>query len=255
MSVNGANPWIASPRPNPRARLRLICSPYAGGNSLIFRRWPEHLPADVEVCAIQLPGRGRRMREQPPTRLDDLMRELVPALVPHLDRPFALFGHSMGALIAFELARRLSSEHGLPPLQLFVSGRRAPQCPRTRPYTYDLPEPEFLRELSRLNGTPREVLENEELVRLILPIVRADFALTETYGYTAGPPLDCPIAAFGGLDDADVSVEHLEAWREHTSASFSLRMLPGDHFFLDADPAPLLRSLSQDLSQLACHAC
>lgn len=194
------------------------------------------------------------MREAPLTQLGALMRSLAPALRPHLDKPFALFGHSMGALISFELARVLRREHGLLPLHLFVSGRRAPQCERAGPYTYDLPEPEFLQELRRLNGTPREVLENTELVRLMLPVVRADFALTQTYNYAVEHPLACPISAYGGLGDSDVTADQLEAWREHTTAAFSSSMLPGDHFFLNTNPAPLLQLLSQELRRVSRNA-
>lgn len=246
--------WISYVNPNPRAALRLICSPYAGGNSLIFRRWADYLPADVEICTIQLPGRERRLRESPLTQVGELMRPLVPALLPHLDKPFALFGHSMGALVSFELARVLRKEHGLSPLHLFVSGRRAPQCARTEPYTYDLPEPQFLQELRRLNGTPREVLENTELIRLMLPVIRADFALTQTYNYSVEPPLECPISAYGGLQDNDVTADQLEGWHEHTTAEFSSRMLPGDHFFLNTNPAPLLQLLSQELRRASRNA-
>jgi len=138
----------------------------------------------------------------------------------------------------------LRREHGPGPVHLFVSGRRAPQVPDPDPPTYNLPEPEFLEELRRLNGTPKAVFEHPELMQLMIPILRADFELVQTYMYLPEPPLDCPISAFGGLQDEDVTREHLEAWRDQTTASFSLQMFPGDHFFLHTAQAFLLQTIA-----------
>lgn len=244
------SPWRAYSRPNPQARLRLFCFPYAGGEALIFRNWAESLPSSVDVYAVQLPGRGGRMTEPLFTSLPPLIGVTVQALLPHLDKPFAFFGHSMGALISFELARLLSREKGRQPAHLFVSGRRAPQLADKERITYNLPKQEFIEELRRLKGTPDEVIEQPELMEVMLPIVRADFKLCQTYVYSPGPPLSCPITAFGGLEDKEVTREHLEAWREQSSATFSLRMLPGDHFFLRESESMLLTILSRELSRL-----
>ena len=245
------SPRLCYHRPNPQASLRLFCFPYAGGRNLIFRGWQEGLPAAVEVCPVELPGRGRRLREPPFTKLTTLVEATAEAILPLLDKPFAFFGHSMGAMISFELARRLRREHAPTPVHLFVSGRRAPHIPDTDPPTYDLPEPEFLDELRRLNGTPQEVLEHAELIQLMMPLLRADFEVVQTYRYTPGPPLDCPITAFGGLHDVEVPREYLEAWRDYTAAGFTLRMMPGDHFFLHTAQRLLLQVLAQELQRLA----
>ncbi len=242
--------WVMCPKPNPQANLRLFCFPYAGGGALSFRTWPNGLPTTVEVCAVELPGRGTRMRLAPFTRLEPLVEALAQALLPYLDKPFALFGHSMGGLVSFELARLLRREYGLLPVHLFVSGRRAPQVPDPDPPIHALPEPAFKEELRRLNGTPEAVLENKELMQLLIPILRADFAVLETYVYATEPPLECPITAFGGLQDCKVSCDRLEAWRNQTSASFALQMLPGDHFFLNSAQALLLQSLTRQLTRL-----
>lgn len=247
-----ATPWFTSQRLNPLARLRLFCFPYAGGGAPIYRLWPQSLPSEIEVCVGQLPGRGTRLREQPFTSLDALVEAAAEAIAPLLDKPFALFGHSMGAMISFELARKLREQGRPQPVHLFVSGRRAPQLPNRDNMSYNLPEAELGQELLRLNGTPREVLEHPELMELMLPLLRADFSVVETYVYRPGVPLDCPLTAFGGLRDAEVSREQLEAWREQTTGEFTLRMLPGDHFFLN-DPqsqALLLRALAKDLHDL-----
>ncbi len=242
--------WVTSPKPNPQAKLRLFCFPYAGSGALSFRTWSDSLPSTVEVCPIELPGRGSRLMESPFTQLSALIQELVRALHPYLDKPFAFFGHSLGGLISFELAHRLRTDYQLSPVHLLVSGCRAPQIPAPRPPIHALPEPAFLDELRRLSGTPETVLENAELMQLLLPVLRADFALLETYVYTPKPPLDYPISAFGGLQDREVSCDELEAWREQTSAAFSLQRLPGDHFFLHSARSLLLQSLSQKLHQL-----
>lgn len=228
--------------------MRLFCFPYAGGNASIFRGWAEQLPKYLEVCPVQLPGRGTRTRESPFNSLTPLVEALAQAMPPELEKPFAFFGHSMGAIIGFELARHLR-KRGLPePLHLFASGHKAPQIPEAGPLDYDLPEPEFIEKLRGLNGTPQEVLEHPELMELMLPLLRADFALIQTYVYSPELPLDCPITVLGGTEDRHVSREHLEAWREQTRGSFMLRMLPGDHFFLQTTQSLLLRILADRLS-------
>jgi medium-chain acyl-[acyl-carrier-protein] hydrolase len=242
------NPWLVRYRPEAWAGLRLICLPYAGGSAAVFRPWAEALAPLAEVCAAQLPGRGSRLSEPPLTELSDIVEALAEALRPCWQRPFAFFGHSMGALIAFELARRLRSEGAPQPQHLFVSGRRAPQTPGAEPSTYGLPDPEFIEHLRGLGGTPAELLANPELMQLMLPVLRADFAVCQTYAYRDEPPLQCPVSVFGGLADS-AEREKLEGWRAQTRVAFSLHMLPGDHFFLNSSRRLLLRTLAARLSQ------
>jgi len=185
------------------------------------------------------------MLERPYTQLSPLVEALAQALAPLLDRPFAFFGHSLGALVSFELARRIRRQYGVHPVRLFVSAGRAPQILHRGLPIHTLPDKEFLMELRRLNGTPSELLDHAELMELMLPLLRADFAVYETYQYSSEAPLNCPISAFGGLQDNKVSDSDLDAWRVQTSVSFSLRMFPGDHFFLK-QPL-LLRALFQEL--------
>jgi medium-chain acyl-[acyl-carrier-protein] hydrolase len=245
-----ASPWLVFPRENRAAPLRLFCFPYAGGTALTYRNWPDGLPPGVEVCAVQLPGRGNRFHEKPFGNLRGLVGAVAPALAPFLDRPFAFFGHSMGAMIAFELARHLRREYGLLPAHLFVSGRRAPHLDRDEAVTYNLSEADFIDSLRDLNGTPPEVLAHRELMQLMVPLLRADFAVCQTYSYTPEPPLGCPLTAFGGLSDREVSREQLGGWREQTSGAFVMRLLPGDHFFLDSAQASLLGLLSHELNRI-----
>jgi medium-chain acyl-[acyl-carrier-protein] hydrolase len=239
--------WIACRKPNPQARLRLFCFPYAGTGASIFRTWSDGLPADVEVCPVQFPGRGTRLMETPFTQLSPLVQALAQTLVPLLDKPFAFFGHSLGALVGFELARLLRRQSGVQPVRLFVSADRAPQIPHRNRPIHALPEGEFLVELRRLNGIPGKVLEDVELMQIMLPVLRADFAVYETYVYSTEPSLHCPISTFGGLQDHRVNRGDLEAWRDQTTASYSLRMFPGDHFFLNTTQPLLLQALSQEL--------
>jgi medium-chain acyl-[acyl-carrier-protein] hydrolase len=164
-----------------------------------------------------------------------------------LDLPFAFYGHSLGGLIVFELARELRRNHDIQPVQLVVSGTRAPQCAHRERAIHSLPGAEFIAELRRLNGTPDGILENPELMEIMLPLLRADFALYEKYSYAVELPLGCPIAAFGGWDDPRVEYSDLEAWGDQTTASFSLNMFRGGHFFLNTAPSLLLHALSKEL--------
>lgn len=214
----------------------------------MFRTWSELLPPEVEVCPVQLPGREGRLQEQPFNRMSALVENAARALLPYLDRPYAFFGHSMGALLSFELARHLRRMCVRSPSHLFVSGCRAPQLPRQSASIHDLPEDAFLEELRRLNGTPEEVLQNDELLRLLLPTLRADFAICEHYVYAQEEPLSFPLTAFGGLQDSDVPRGDLVAWHEHTRSTFNVRFFAGNHFFLRPARNSLLQALLQDIS-------
>jgi medium-chain acyl-[acyl-carrier-protein] hydrolase len=231
--------------------LRLFCFPYAGGNSLIYRAWPFGLPENVEICAIQLPGHGNRLPEPLFNSLTPLVSALALQLLPYLNKPFAFFGHSMGGLISFELARLLRRECRQRPQHLFISGHRAPHTRDTEKRTFELPEAEFIEELRRLNGTPREVLDHPELISLMAPVLRADFTIAQTYEYLDEGPLDCDLTVYGGLRDIDVTREHLEAWRTYTSGNFNLRMFPGDHFFLHNSRPSLLQTMSLELRRFS----
>lgn len=241
------NEWLCYFKQNPKASLRLFCFPYAGANATVYRTWAEKLPDNVEVVAIQLPGRGKRRDEQPLSNLSKLVELLGSALAGSLKKPFAFFGHSMGALVAFELARLLRREGRALPLHMFVSSRSAPQLNSCHRPLHNLPTSELMQELHQLDGTPREVLEHPELMEMMLPILRADFSICDTYEYSEAAPLACPISAFGGFEDLDVPRQNLEAWREQTSSSFTLRMLRGNHFFLHTNETLLLNLLAIQL--------
>jgi medium-chain acyl-[acyl-carrier-protein] hydrolase len=229
--------------------VRLFCLPYAGGGASIYRQWASKLPAWIEVCALQLPGRESRMSEPGYTHVKDAVEEAADTIHPLLDKPFYLFGHSMGSVISFELARFLR-RHNLPqPQRLFISAKRGPSIPRRHPNEdlHPLPDREFLAGIKKLGGTPDEVLQNEELMELFLPILRADFTLLETYQYVPGPPLACPISAYCGTEDKEVSKEEMAGWQEQTTSTFKLTMIPGNHFFIHSQQDLLLKYISQEL--------
>ena len=190
--------WLRIPRPRRDPRLRLICFSYAGGNAATYHAWSDHLPSTIEVCGVQLPGRAERFAEPPFTRMSALLAALEPLLNPWLrGRPFAFFGHSLGALLAFELTRRLRRHQGPQPLCLFASGCPAPQLRDPEP-SHALSQAEFLERLRQMNGMPEEVLAHEELLEMVLPTVQADYELEETREYLDEEPLDIPITVLGG---------------------------------------------------------
>jgi medium-chain acyl-[acyl-carrier-protein] hydrolase len=241
----------ALPRLRDGAALRLFCFPYAGAGASLFSTWQARLPPEIEVCPVQLPGRESRWREAPLTLCGPLLEGVARALEPALDRPFALFGHSLGALLAFELARYLRRHAGVAPRRLFVSAHRAPHLPRSGVPFHVLPDAAFVEHVRRLGGTPAEVFEQPALRRLVVSLLRADLALCETYVYRAEAPLTCPIVACGAVQDRLVRPPELAAWRRHTRGPFALRLFPGDHFFVRGAAAPLLRAIAADLTSLA----
>lgn len=246
--------WLVRPDPKPQARLRLLCVPYAGVGASVFRPWPALLPPEVELVAIELPGRGTRLREAPYAELAPLVEALLDAVAPVLDRPWAVFGHSMGALVAFALVRALRWQGRDQPVHLFVSARRAPRLPDRFPPLGDLPDAEFVAEIQRrFDGIPPMVLREPDLLRLLLPTLRADVALLEHYVYREEPPLALPITALGGREDDQVDSAELEAWREQTQGAFSVQTFPGDHFFVQTARTALVAALVTGLAPWLSH--
>lgn len=245
----GTQTWIGRPAPRDGARLRLFCLPYAGGGTTAYRPWIEHLPADIELCTVRLPGREMRLREKPYTNMDDLVVDLSESIEPLLDRPYALFGHSMGAWVAFALAHQLRRRSSPQPIHLFVSGRRAPQLPEAEAPLHQLPDADFVAAMvRRYDAIPQVLLQDVALLRLFLPALRADMTMIETYRYAEEPPLRCPIAAFGGWEDRRATQAGLSAWRDHSTGAFALRMFPGGHFFIQSTRESLVEEVVRALA-------
>jgi medium-chain acyl-[acyl-carrier-protein] hydrolase len=246
-SKNNTNPWLPA-LPAEGDEIRLFCLPYAGAGASVYRGWSRLFAENTGVYPIQFPGRENRIEEPPFSTMEELVDRLSSAIRPCLNRPFAFFGHSIGARIAFELTRNLRKQWNLRPQHLIVSGSRAPHIPEPKPL-HHLSDDEFVEELRRFSGTPEEVLRNRELMEMFIPVLRADFSVDETYLHAQDEPLDCPITAFGGTKDREANRQELEAWAIHTRAGFGFEMIEGDHFFLHSQRDALVRSVSRILSR------
>ena len=240
--------WVSCTKPSAQTQIRLFCFPYAGAGSTIFNAWSNLLLPEIELYLVHLPGREKRIKEAPYKQLLPLTEKLTEALYRYLDRPFAFFGHSMGALVSFEVVRQLRSRFSLNPVRLIVSGKHPPHVPDPHPDIHHLPDDELITESERLYGSlPKIISEDLEVLKFFLPIMRADFTLVETYQYLPAAPLECPITVFGGDQDNSVSGNELSRWSEQTVAGFNLKMFPGNHFFIQDNRGALVQEIKKEL--------
>ena len=229
-------------------RLRLFCFPHAGAGAAIFRDWPKHLPDGVEIACPCLPGRDARAGEPPISQMAPLARDLADDIASLIDRPYALYGHSLGAFVAFDLANELVRRGLPPPTRLLAAGQRGPSLPYPLDPIYHLPEEAFLAAVRRRhNAIPEAVLADKAMMAYLARLLRADFTLVEAYRHQAGERLNCPITAFGGLDDPGIAREQLEAWARETTGACTIRMVSGGHFFPQTNQAGFLAELSAQL--------
>jgi len=224
--------WVVCYRVNKSATLRLFCFPYAGGGATFYNNWPCYLPSTVEICGIQLPGRESRLAEAPCGEINRLVAD-VTGVIARTDMPFAFFGHSVGALLAFACARELKMKRNICPIQLYISARRAPHIPPRNKMTWMLPRDKLIQKIRRLGGTTEEVLANAELMDIYMPMIRADLKINEAvFEYSDDSRLPCPIIAFGGTFDPEVPYNELSAWSDYTTMDFTLNVFSGGHFYL-----------------------
>jgi medium-chain acyl-[acyl-carrier-protein] hydrolase len=240
--------WLPYCRHMSNASIRLFCFAYAGGSASVFSGWQELIGPEIQVCAVQAPGRGKRLAEKQFARVDDLAKAASGALLPFLSSHFAFFGHSLGAIVAYEVAQCLGVRGGPLPDRLFVSARRAPHIPTPHGQTWDLPDGQFKVRLVELNGTPPEAFENQELLDLMLPLIRADFRLDELYEPSATQkPLAFPISAYCGLQDDETPIDQMTAWRSTTTSDFDLKCFEAGHFFIDSHKRELISAVRHRL--------
>jgi medium-chain acyl-[acyl-carrier-protein] hydrolase len=229
--------------------MRLFCLPPAGGGATLFRSWPQLLPPSIEVCAIQLPGREGRIAEEALTSMQPLVMATVSATVPLLDLPFALFGHSMGALIGFEVVRHLRNAGHREPMHLFISAAPAPHHSDRDPI-HQLPDDAIVARLQESEGSgfPGEVLQSAELMAILLPLLRADAAVTETYQFVRDEPLACPVTVFIGTNDEKIPREAIRDWRAYARGPFREQIVPGGHDFLKTESPLITQAIANALA-------
>ena len=246
-----ASDWFVRYRPASASRVRLFCFPYAGGGAAIYRPWSQALAAHVDVCALLLPGRETRIRERPVSSMEAIVDAAVLHMRGQLDLPFALFGHSMGSVIALEVARRLDAQ-GLPsPQHVWLSARRAPGIVDPDPPLSHLDDDRFVEALDRrYGGIPAEVRADRDLMALLLPGLRGDIAALESHELQAEPRLDCPLTVLGGSTDPRAPIDQLDAWRTATTGTFRVRVFDGGHFYIGPRRAEVLAEVSRTIDQV-----
>ncbi|GAA4835268.1 thioesterase II family protein [Saccharopolyspora rosea] len=242
MASHDSSRWIRRFHPRADAEHRLVCFPHAGGSASFFHPLSAGMAPSIEVLAVQYPGRQDRRHEEVLDDITELADHLAEVLLDWTARPLTFFGHSMGATVAFEVARRLE-RRGVVPVGLFASARRAPSCLRDEA-VHRTSDEELIREIAALDGTPPALLSDEELLRLILPAVRGDYKAAETYRYQPGPDVNCPITAVIGDTDPKVTPAEARAWARHTTGEFALRVLPGGHFYLREHLSTVIDAIS-----------
>ena len=247
MLINTVSRSLRRYAPRPEASVRVVCFPHAGASAPVYRPWAMRIDPRIDVVAVQLPGRGDRMRERPLETIDEMVHAILPEIVGLNDLPLALFGHSMGAAVAFELALSMAEAGTSPPSRLIVSARRPPDMRDERPSIGQLPDQEFLRELERRYGSiPQEIRSDPEVLAMFLPILRADIGALERYQEcTRLGRVTCPLHAWGGSDDPTTPVEYLEAWVRRTHSMYSRRVFAGGHFYLEPNLAVVLREMER----------
>lgn len=226
-------------------RLRVLCFAHAGAGAAMFRTWPEHLPAGIELACPSLPGRDARAMEAPLADMRALVADLAGTVLPLLDLPYCLYGHSLGAFVAFDLAHELAVLGAPPPRHLFVAAQRAPRLPHPQEPIYRLPDADFLEAVrSRHDALPAALLADPAMRSYLTRLLRADFTLVEAYRRAAREPLSCGITVFGATEDTAVPPSLLADWAEETTAPCEIVLLPGGHFFFRSHPAAFFAEFS-----------
>ncbi len=254
MNIN-ENPWFQVSKPVKNPLMRLFCFPYAGGSAYIYQDWFKYLPVEIEVIGVQYPGRGMRFTETPITNITEMLSELEIAISPYLDKPFAFFGHSNGGLISFELGRLLQSRGIDTQKYQFISAKRAIHLPHRGKKLHALPQDDFIKELVHLGGTPEEMLKNPEIMALFIPVLKADFAISETFNYSGTQRLNCNASLLYGEDDKDIPEADILKWHELINGTVQSKKFDGHHFFINSQKDLVLAYVNSQLKTLVKYFC
>jgi medium-chain acyl-[acyl-carrier-protein] hydrolase len=229
-------------------KIRLFCLPHAGSSAVIYSKWKNYLDHSIELYPVELAGRGRRFQQPLYDSMEDAVADVYEQIRELIDlKPYAIFGHSMGSLIAYELYHKINQLHHHTPVHMFFSGRQAPHILNQDKIVYSLPDAEFRAEVLELGGTSREVFENEELMNIFLPILRADYKIVETYRYSAPQSLiNCGISILHGLKD-DMEIDEMKEWAIHTQKEHKLHLFDGGHFFIHEQVAQVVTIVNDTL--------
>ncbi len=241
--------WIKCYRENRQSKIKVFCFPFAGGSASAYRLWKDYLPEEVDVYAVQLPGREERISDPLITDLKASVEKMASEILPLLDKDFVFFGHSMGAVMALELAQTLEQQNKIP-AQVIVSARCSPLLTDPETQIHQLSDKDFVQAIRDYNGTSEIVLQNKELMAMFLPILRADFEMSETYQYSHAKPLSCPLTAICGVEEKELEERHISGWKAVTTGPFATKMFSGGHFFIKDEIEALSLYLNQLLSGL-----
>ncbi|WP_189268302.1 thioesterase II family protein [Streptomyces fuscichromogenes] len=244
------NAWIRRFHPRPDSDVRLVSLPHAGGSASFYYPLSAGMPVSVDTLTLQYPGRQERRTEPCLTSIVALADKIVPELLPWTDRPLLFFGHSMGATVGFEVARRLERDHGVVLAGLFVSARRAPSAKRDEK-VHQRDDAGLIDEMRSLSGTDSRLLDEPEILRMALPAIRADYEAAETYRYEPGPKLSCPITCVLGNDDPKVTLDEAKMWADHTEGPFEFKVFEGGHFYLTNHQADIIGLLAKHAESAA----
>jgi surfactin synthase thioesterase subunit len=242
--MHNKNKWFIIPKPKPNADLKLICFPYAGGGGSVFTSWSKYLPDNIELVIVQAPGKGSHIADTPYDSMEVLIHNLLKEVLVHFKKPYILFGHSLGSRIAFELMNEAYRLYNTLPLHFIASGSSSPHKKLRNKPIYNLPTEDFIQELKKLNGTPKEVLENRELMDCLLPVIRADFKISDEYLYQGRADFRCPVSVLTGENDLGIPLESAKSWGDFFTQEINVHIIPGDHFFINSHREIVLEKIN-----------